>query len=84
MLRSLASILLLAALLPAQAPPPDAVIVGAGIAGLVTALEAARGGATVAVVDLASVFGGHAVVSEGGLNMAATPLPTGGREGVPC
>jgi succinate dehydrogenase/fumarate reductase flavoprotein subunit len=39
-----------------------------------TAYEAARGGATVAVVDVASVFGGHAVVSEGGLALAGTPL----------
>jgi predicted oxidoreductase len=52
----------------------DVVIIGAGIAGLTTALEAARGGATVAIVDVASVFGGHAVVSEGGLALAGTPL----------
>ncbi len=53
---------------------PDVVIIGAGIAGVTTAYEAARGGATVAVVDVASVFGGHAVVSEGGLALAGTPL----------
>ena len=52
----------------------DVVVVGAGVAGLTTALEAARGGARVTVVDIASVWGGHAVVSEGGLNMTGTPL----------
>lgn len=52
----------------------DVVVVGAGVAGLTTALEAARGGAQVTVVDIASVWGGHAVVSEGGLNLTATPL----------
>ena len=47
---------------------------GAGPGGLATALEAATGGARVTVVDVASVFGGHAVVSEGGLSFAGTPL----------
>ncbi|MDX2151196.1 MAG: FAD-dependent oxidoreductase [Bryobacteraceae bacterium] len=61
-------------LLGAEARQPDVIVVGAGIAGLTTALEAARGGARVAVVDLASVFGGHAVVSEGGLALIGTPL----------
>ncbi len=61
-------------LLSASAETPDVVVIGAGIAGLTTALEAARGGATVAVVDIASVFGGHAVVSEGGLALIGTPL----------
>ena len=53
---------------------PDAIVVGAGPGGLATALEAARGGARVVVIDAASVFGGHAVVSEGGLSFAGTPL----------
>jgi predicted oxidoreductase len=53
---------------------PDAIVVGAGPGGLATALEAARGGARVVVVDVSSVFGGHAVVSEGGLSFAGTPL----------
>lgn len=53
---------------------PDAIVVGAGPGGLATALEAARGGARVVVIDVASVFGGHAVVSEGGLSFAGTPL----------
>jgi flavocytochrome c len=60
--------------LSAQATSADVIVVGAGIAGLTTALESARNGATVAVVDLASVFGGHAVVSEGGLALIGTPL----------
>ena len=41
----------------------DVVIVGAGISGLTAALELGRGGANVMVVDMASVFGGHAVMS---------------------
>jgi predicted oxidoreductase len=53
---------------------PDAIVVGAGPGGLATALEAARGGGRVVVIDVASVFGGHAVVSEGGLSFAGTPL----------
>ena len=57
---------------PAQGP--DLIVVGAGPGGLATALEAATGGARVTVIDVASVFGGHAVVSEGGLSFAGTPL----------
>lgn len=57
---------------PAQGP--DVIVVGAGPGGLATALEAATGGARVTVIDVASVFGGHAVVSEGGLSFAGTPL----------
>jgi flavocytochrome c len=52
----------------------DVIIVGAGISGLSAALEAARGGARVLVVDMASVFGGHAVMSEGELSIIGTPL----------
>ena len=44
MLRPLSCFLLGAAILSAQSSPPDIVIVGAGIAGLTTALEAARPG----------------------------------------
>jgi len=56
-----------------SAATPDVLIVGAGIGGLSTALEAARNGARVVVVDQASVFGGHAVASEGGLFLVGTP-----------
>ena len=63
------------ALAVATGPPePDLVVVGAGCGGLATAYEASAGGAYVTVVDLASVFGGHAVVSEGGLSFPGTPL----------
>jgi predicted oxidoreductase len=48
-------------------PDPDAIIIGTGIAGLSAALELGRGGAQVQVVDMWSVFGGHAVMSTGGL-----------------
>ena len=51
----------------------DVVVVGAGIAGLSAALELGRGGASVAVVDMASVFGGHAVMAQGIVNLIATP-----------
>lgn len=52
----------------------DAVIVGAGISGLTAALELGRGGARVTVVEMSSVFGGHAVMSQGGLSIVGTPL----------
>ena len=52
---------------------PDVIVVGAGIAGLSAALEAGRGGANVLVVDMASVFGGHAVMAQGLLNIVSTP-----------
>lgn len=57
-----------------QAREADIIVVGAGIAGLSSALEAARGGATVLVVDLWSIFGGHAVLSHGGLAIVGTPV----------
>jgi flavocytochrome c len=58
-----------------DATPPKAeiVIVGAGISGLCAALEAARSGALVTVLDMASVFGGHAVMSSGMVCMVDTP-----------
>ena len=49
-----------------QEPDADILVIGAGISGLSAALEAARGGATVLVVDMWSIFGGHAVMSHGG------------------
>lgn len=55
------------------AASPDLIVVGAGIGGLSTALEAARNGARVLLVDQSSVFGGHAVASEGGLFLVGTP-----------
>lgn len=47
---------------------------GAGISGLSAALEAARSGLKVTVVELNSVPGGHAVISSGGLSLIGTPL----------
>lgn len=52
----------------------DVIVVGSGIGGLATALEAGRGGARVIVVDMASVFGGHAVMAQGLLNITCTPV----------
>lgn len=51
----------------------DVLIVGAGISGLAAALEAGQSGARVTVVDLWSVFGGHAVLSGGVVSIVATP-----------
>ncbi len=50
------------------------IVVGAGISGLSAALEAARGGARVLVLDMWSVFGGHAVMAEGGLCIVGSPV----------
>jgi predicted oxidoreductase len=55
---------------PAQS---DIVIVGAGISGLCAALESARAGAKVTVIDMGSVFGGHAVMSSGMVCLVDTP-----------
>ncbi len=57
---------------PLPADAPDVVVVGAGIAGLCTALEAARHGLSVQVVDMWSVFGGHAVMATGGVCIVGT------------
>ena len=54
--------------------PPNVIIVGAGISGLSAALELGRGGANVTVVDMSSVFGGHAVMSQGGVSVVDTPV----------
>jgi flavocytochrome c len=59
----------------AQGPPePDLLIIGAGIAGLSAALEAARAGASVLVVDMSTVGGGHAILSNGAVSIIGTPL----------
>src|SRR5687767_13090682 len=52
---------------------PDVIVVGAGISGLAAALDLGRGGARVTVVDMASVYGGHAVMSQGAISIVATP-----------
>ena len=59
---------------PAAQARPRVIVVGAGISGLATALELGRGGAEVTVVDMSSVFGGHAVMSQGGVSVIDTPL----------
>ena len=56
------------------APDADVVIVGAGISGLSAALEAGRGGAKVAVIDMFSVFGGIGVMSHGGVCLIGSPV----------
>ena len=53
---------------------PQVIVVGSGISGLSAALELGRGGADVTVIDMSSVFGGHAVMSQGGLSIIDTPL----------
>jgi predicted oxidoreductase len=52
----------------------EVLVVGAGIAGLSAALEAGNGGAKVTVIEMASVFGGHAVMSEGDVTIIDTPF----------
>lgn len=55
-------------------PKRSAIVVGAGISGLTAALELARGGADVTLIDMSSVFGGHAVMSQGSVSIVGTPL----------
>ena len=79
-----ASVLFIAVLtvsLAAWTPSPqiqdqevDVLVVGAGISGLAAALEAGRQGARVHVIDMWSIFGGHAVLAGGVLNIVGTPL----------
>jgi flavocytochrome c len=64
----------LAILCSAAQPTPDVLIVGAGISGLSAALEAARSGARVQVLDMNTVGGGHAIVSNGVICLVDTPL----------
>ena len=52
----------------------DVIVVGAGISGLTTALELSQGGASVTIVDMSSVYGGHAVMSQGGISIVDSPL----------
>jgi predicted oxidoreductase len=54
--------------------PVDLLIIGAGISGLSAALEAARGGASVVVVDMSTVGGGHAILSNAAVAIVGTPL----------
>ncbi|MGI9308559.1 MAG: FAD-dependent oxidoreductase, partial [Gammaproteobacteria bacterium] len=54
-------------------PDADVIVVGAGIAGLSAALEAAEHGASVLVIDANTVGGGHAVKA-GGFALVGTEL----------
>ena len=54
-------------------------MVGAGLSGLTAALELADGGAQVVVIDMSSVYGGHAVMSQGGVSIVDTPVQLGKR-----
>jgi predicted oxidoreductase len=56
-----------------ELPQTDVVVVGAGISGLCAALEGARRGASVTVIDMGSAFGGHAVMSSGMVCVVGTP-----------
>ena len=51
----------------------DLIIVGAGLAGMSAAIDAASGGATVLVIDMNSVFGGHGIQS-GGVAVVGSPM----------
>jgi uncharacterized protein len=63
----------------APAVPDPIIVIGAGIAGLSAAAEAAGTGARVLIIDRSSVFGGHAVVSGGGVTMINTPVQQAAR-----
>lgn len=56
------------------AVPSDVIVVGAGISGLAAALDLGRGGARVTLIDMSSVFGGHAVMSQGSLSIVGSPV----------
>jgi len=71
---ALASVVTAAVSVSAAAQVPDAIVVGAGIAGLSAAYELAKGGAQVTIIDTASVFGGHAVMATGDLCLVGTPF----------
>lgn len=58
---------------PDRSSTVDVVVVGAGIAGLAAAIEAAQLGASVAVVELSTVAGGHAILSSGAVALIDTP-----------
>ena len=67
---------------PFEAPPavaaelerdPDVLIIGAGLAGLSAAIDAASAGARVLVIDMNSVFGGHGIQS-GGVAVVGSPM----------
>ena len=51
----------------------DVIVVGAGLAGLSAAIDAANGGADVLLIDMNSVAGGHAVLA-GGVALVGTPV----------
>ena len=59
---------------PQQQESVDLLIIGAGISGLSAALEAARAGVSVLVVDMSTVGGGHAILSNGAVSIVGTPL----------
>lgn len=52
---------------------PQAVVVGASLAGLSAAIDLARSGARVTVLDMNSVFGGHGIQT-GGVAVIGSPL----------
>jgi len=54
--------------------PAQVVIIGAGVSGLSAALEASRAGSAVTVIDMSTVGGGHAILSNGAVCIVGTPL----------
>ena len=59
-----------------QSQPHDVVVVGGGLAGIVTALECLRAGRSVALVDRDTPerLGGLALWAFGGMALVGTPL----------
>lgn len=74
MLRLRLASLYLSVLFPILSAQPDLIVVGGGIAGLSAALEGARAGLAVTVIERNSVSGGHAVISSGGVSIIGSPV----------
>ena len=55
-------------------PVTDLLVVGAGVAGLSAALEAAAMGLEVVVVDAEATYGGASAISGGGCLLVGTPV----------
>ena len=52
----------------------DVLVVGSGVAGLAAALEAARGGARVNVLECEATYGGASILSGGGCCIVGSPV----------
>ncbi|HEY4366709.1 MAG TPA: FAD-binding protein [Steroidobacteraceae bacterium] len=58
---------------PKAEPDPEVIVVGASLAGLSATIDLARSGVHVLVIDMNSVFGGHAIQT-GGVAVIGSPM----------